>query len=325
MRTFTSSLALLGLLPSLACPAIGTSPTALIALPSSQEDAATEDEPLYAVPTLRDRVGRLVAPVFVNGQGPFRFLLDTGATHSAITEIAATRLNLTPLTSARVLVQGVNGSVEVPSVDIGELTAGAVRLVGTRMPLLSNGALDGLDGVLGMDGLGDMRVTADFRNDRVTIAKSSGREPSRSYTVMRGQLVSKRLFMVDAYVGRLKIKAVIDTGATHTLGNPALLVKLAKRRAFKSKAPIASVADATETLKSGEMHITPQINFRGTGLRNTDVTFSDFEIFKVWGLESQPAVLVGMDVLGTLSELSIDYRRQELQLVTRDAPLVRRM
>jgi len=33
----------------------------------------------YVVPTRIDHVGRILVPVRVNGQGPFRFILDTGA------------------------------------------------------------------------------------------------------------------------------------------------------------------------------------------------------------------------------------------------------
>ena len=41
-------------------------------------------EPRFAAPTLRDRIGRIWAPVLINGRGPYRLVLDTGATHSAI-------------------------------------------------------------------------------------------------------------------------------------------------------------------------------------------------------------------------------------------------
>ena len=42
-------------------------------------------EPRYVAPTLRDRIGRVWAPVYINGQGPLRLVLDTGASASAVT------------------------------------------------------------------------------------------------------------------------------------------------------------------------------------------------------------------------------------------------
>ena len=44
------------------------------------------------------------------------------------------------------------------------------------------------------------------------------------------------------------------------------------------------------------------------------MTFADFEIFKHWKMTEEPAMLIGMDVLGLLDTLIIDYRRKELQV-----------
>ena len=40
-------------------------------------------------------------------------------------------------------------------------------------------------------------------------------------------------------------------------------------------------------------------------------------IFKQWKLTDQPAILIGMDALGVLDTLIIDYHEHELQLRTR--------
>jgi len=44
------------------------------------------------------------------------------------------------------------------------------------------------------------------------------------------------------------------------------------------------------------------------------VTFADVYIFRHWRYTSEPAVMIGMDALGTLDTLIIDYRRKELQV-----------
>jgi len=59
-----------------------------------------------------------------------------------------------------------------------------------------------------------------------------------------------------------------------------------------------------------------------------DVTFADLHVFRVWGLADEPAIVLGMDVLGTSRGLLFDYRRGELQVRTSgatadDAPLMR--
>jgi hypothetical protein len=49
-----------------------------------------------------------------------------------------------------------------------------------------------------------------------------------------------------------------------------------------------------------------------------EVTTADMYIFQHWKMTSEPAVLIGMDVLGLLDTLIIDYRRKELQIRTRN-------
>ena len=44
------------------------------------------------------------------------------------------------------------------------------------------------------------------------------------------------------------------------------------------------------------------------------MTFADMRIFEYWKLTDEPALLIGMDALGLLDVLIIDYRRNELQL-----------
>ncbi|MEA3176106.1 MAG: gag-polyprotein putative aspartyl protease, partial [Gammaproteobacteria bacterium] len=51
-------------------------------------------EPRYVSPTRRDEIGRIWAPVVINGRGPFRLVLDTGASHSAITALVALALGI---------------------------------------------------------------------------------------------------------------------------------------------------------------------------------------------------------------------------------------
>lgn len=44
------------------------------------------------------------------------------------------------------------------------------------------------------------------------------------------------------------------------------------------------------------------------------VTFGDIYIFDAWKMTKEPALLIGMDVIGLLDSLIIDYKRKELHL-----------
>ena len=49
-------------------------------------------------------------------------------------------------------------------------------------------------------------------------------------------------------------------------------------------------------------------------LSNMEVIFADFHVFRLWGLDKEPALLIGMDMLGVLERLVIDYRRNEVSM-----------
>jgi hypothetical protein len=49
-------------------------------------------------------------------------------------------------------------------------------------------------------------------------------------------------------------------------------------------------------------------------IHDSGVTYADVYIFRHWRYTSEPAIMIGMDALGTLDTLIIDYRRKELQI-----------
>src|SRR5208282_6876110 len=53
-------------------------------------------EPRFVAPTRRDKIGRIWAPVIINGKGPFRLVLDTGATRSAVNAEVAEAIGIAP-------------------------------------------------------------------------------------------------------------------------------------------------------------------------------------------------------------------------------------
>jgi Aspartyl protease len=60
--------------------------------------------------TRRDRIGRIWAPVYLDGKGPFRLVLDTGANRSAITAKVVQTLGDSARSGSQATVRGVTGS-----------------------------------------------------------------------------------------------------------------------------------------------------------------------------------------------------------------------
>jgi predicted aspartyl protease len=268
------------------------------------------DEPLYAAPTRVDRAGRIVAPVRINNEGPFRLVVDTGASASALSSRLAERLGL-PVIADGVRLSGVTGTAVMPVAAIELLEAGDLRLRNLRLPVLAN-VFEDVDGILGMQGLEDKRITVDFINDQISIRRSTGERAARGFFTVPGRLRG-RLLVINAKVGSIRTRAVIDTGADRTLGNEAL--RLALNRARRGRyARETEIFGATGDVQSGSIQPIPPVTLGSAQMRYAQLVFGDFHVFRVWGMDRQPAMLVGMDVLGSVDTLVIDYRRKEMQL-----------
>lgn len=280
--------------------------------PALQELTVTATEPRYVAPTMRDRIGRIWAPVLINGQGPFRLVLDTGASKSAVTAKVAEALGMTLVYPGTVTLQGTTGAVKVPAISVDSLEIGELLMEPKRLPIVPD-ALGGAEGVLGTEGLGGMRITIEFRHDRITIMRSRLERAGPGFVSIPVKFLRGRLLIVDAWVGGVRTKAIIDTGGQATLGNLALRDALTRRRS--STTPVADeVTGATLDIEVGDRFRTPALTMGEVMVKNPAMTFSDFSIFKHWKMTDEPAMLVGMDVLGLLDTLIIDYRRHEIQI-----------
>lgn len=294
---------------------------AAVVPPQPPPSADTEiDEPLYAAPTQLDRIGRILAPVMVNGQGPFRFMLDTGANYSTISPELVRTLGLDPEAGEQRMLHGVTGSAPVRTVRIERLEAGSFVIENSLVPIVGTHMTANADGILGIAGLERARVYVDFKKDRVVISRSRvRREDERSsYLVIEGQRMKDGLFVVRASIQGVRCQAVIDTGAERTLGNLALRDAVrAKRSRHRLEPRETEVFGATLDVSPGEYEGGSTLYLGDVSITHVAVTYGDFHIFDTWKLHDRPALLVGMDVLGVAQALVFDFPQRRL-LIKRD-------
>jgi len=278
---------------------------------SAEEIIVAAPEPRYVAPTLRDRIGRVWAPVYVNGQGPLRLVLDTGASSSAVTTEAAKRLGLSLANARTVLLRGVTGAKETMMVDVDKIEIGDLVVEPARLIVIDD-AFGGAEGVLAGRGLGDRRILIEFRKDHIDIRRSKNQRAPAGFTVLPVKLIRGHVPTVEVAVGRVRAKAIIDTGAQQTTGNLALREALLKQRRLEEKE--ASIIGVTGDVQQGPTSGVPPIMLDTVAVRNVQITFVDLHIFQHWKLTREPALMIGMDVLGVLDTMIIDYRRRELQI-----------
>lgn len=300
-RTLLMTLALAGL-------AIAESRAQCLTAPALDAIQA-EGETAAAGASRLDRLGRVVAPVMVNGQGPFRFIVDTGANRSVLSVALAQRLGLTAVGEGT--VHSVHGATIAPLVAVETLRYGDLPVPSAQMPMLQGSMLAGEQGLLGVDGMQGRRLRLDFEENCIEILPSNRAPPlGRGWTRLRGELRFGNLVVVQGRIRGMRVNVLIDTGSNVSLANRALHQALAERvrrvrdlegaaRAYTAGEPVVlDTAIVLPELDIGELNMTDMLLFVG-----------DFHVFSIWGFDTEPTVLVGMDVLSKARALAIDYER----------------
>lgn len=296
---------------SSSAPLSGSAPVAATSSePSLSEVAVTAPEPRYVAPTLRDKLGRIWAPVYLNGKGPFRLVLDTGASHSAVIARVATDLGLPP--TGAMMLHGVTGSATVPFITVDTFLVGDLESHAKLLPIVPD-ALGGADGVLGMENLTEKRIFIDFMHDLITIKHSHSERAPYGYVTIPLVRGNNGLLMTFAYVSGIKVKAIIDTGGQATVANRALLVALQRKRRGQDMKP-TTITGATDDVQEGQNVVFPPLTLGPVTVQSGSVAVSDLDIFERWNMTKEPAMLIGIDTLGLVNILIIDYHRMELQI-----------
>lgn len=122
---------------------------------------------LLAGSTLRFQLGPqggVIVPVMVNGSGPFMMLLDTGATHSVISQDVAAIVGAKAVANSTVITPA--GGTLRTIVSIDRLTVGSISADHVLPSLVPAGSFDPqgkIDGLIGQDVLAWLRYTLDFK------------------------------------------------------------------------------------------------------------------------------------------------------------------
>jgi len=254
----------------------------------------------------------VVVVAMVNGKGPFRFIVDTGATHSTVSPALVRALGLKPTETAPVVVNGITGTAQVFAVTLDTLQTGDLTVEGLVAPVVWAPVMAGADGIFGAAGLTEKSLSVDFQRNRVRISR--GVEPGLRAEGMRihATRVTHGLITLEMRVGGVRTLAVIDTGSERTLGNLALRDALKGRRRTGAEALMTSVYGATEQVERGEIWEAPTLVIDALRINDVAVVYGDFHIFKVWEMQDKPALIIGMDVLGTTAALGIDFKNQDV-------------
>ncbi len=269
--------------------------------------------PAKDVATVQDTSTRLTLPVMVNGHGPYRFVVDTGADHTVISAELAAALKLPA--GRRVVMHDITGADAVDTVRIDSLVVGPHEATDVQAPVLPAASL-GAAGMLGIDGMHNQHVVLDPRGGTFRIGPATPDErEGPDIVVVEGVRRFGHLVLVDAETQARPVFVILDSGAQNTIGNAALR-RLVLGANGKRVAPIQIISVTGRTTPADPSAI-PELRLGNVKLGSVPIAFADLHTFAEFRLQNRPAMLLGMDVLSLFRSIAIDFRRGEVVFVTR--------
>ena len=249
--------------------------------------------------------GHLVVPCTIEGHGPYRFVVDTGANAFVIDPDLAKELDIDLATVPHQKAHAADGApLSVPVVVLRDVRLGTRVLRRTQSVVTDVDALVGESGVLGIlshDMFAGDRLEVDFPRHELRVLDARDDENALPLVRLRGGLSGVRLSN--------GLTVIFDLGAGISVLNSAGAALLAAA----SAEPIAGAASGlTGAIETRAWVNLPPIDL-GDATPGGVVPVVDLGLFDVLRLDDEPALLLGVDQMqGRV--LAIDYGARTVSL-----------
>lgn len=260
----------------------------------------------------------ILLPVEVNGEGPFEFILDTGAGTSLLSSELGEKLRVKVIGSKQ--GQSAGGAVSVSLAKVSSLAVGSAKLEDVDVGLVDLSHIGKtigakIDGDLGYNFLKHFRLTLDYRNNEMRLDDPRRFElagPSSAVTEVAMRLASpaKPLILVDVYAnGRGPFQFAIDTGTSTT----AITPELAKQLGVASSPIVpATTGGAQVDVTAG---VLPSFQVGGARIEQMAVVVADFFTMLSKAAGAKLDGIVGYNFLRNY-KVALDYPNETLSLFT---------
>lgn len=266
------------------------------------DPADVTSETLQAKPDVADR---MTIDVAIQGEGPYRFLIDTGSQRTVVSTALAKTLMLPNGPNVRVI--GIAGEDWVATAKVDSMDIGKRSFYDLTVPLLKDQHI-GADGIVGTDSLQHQRVVLDFARNTIQIGDPQEMGRARGYEIIvRARRISGRLIMTDAMVDGIRTDVVIDTGASSTIGNRAL--QRAMRERLEGLGTLTSVTGHTLPV---QFQLAGKLRIDKMEVSNVAIAFADTPVFAELGLKERPALFLGMRELRAFKRVAIDFTTRKI-------------
>ena len=277
-----------------------------------------QDGALAVIPHQTSRAGHIVVETTLNGQGPFRFALDTGATISVLYEKAQNRLEVDPIPGVQARVLGMTGTGDFPVATVDRISVGEETWRNARVALLpdTEPAARQLDGILGLDFLRQYaiwysqedRLLRLYPKELVAEGQYLGWSPLK-LSELRVAYGDRSVLAFDIHIDGERIPAMFDLGSTVNLMN----VKAARKLRIPTRPPANTVnvfgvigwAPVLSEVRVWRLRID------NMQWKNRIFLVGEFPVFEVLAINRRPAAIVGTNFFAQ-RDFIIDFARERL-------------
>lgn len=287
----------------------------MVGLPShaaTQDPEPTEAAPIALLANLFTRVG---AAVMINGQGPFIFVIDTGAGVTSVADTVAAALALPP--REPLIVHGITAAARTESVGVDRLQLRGLSFQDLQCPVLPREQL-AADGLLGLDVLGRFRLGFDVIRRSATLSRRGTRIVMGGANQIGSRIQGDRIRSVRGRFGQLILgqtqidgvsaAAFVDSGAQYSIANEALRRAVQARQDSGSRfARQVQLYGVTGQSLPARLARVDDLRLGRSRLGATNLLFADLHCFHTLQLADRPALLIGADLLSRFRQVTMDF------------------
>jgi predicted aspartyl protease len=257
----------------------------------------------------------ILVPVYVDGKGPFEFILDTGASHCLLSPELSESLGVRHEFEKQAM--GAAGPVTIAFGRVASLAVGSTQQENIQVAVtgelnrIAAAIGDRVDGALGFEFLRHLCLTVDYRAGTLCLATpkeiANQRPPGRSIPFELAA-AHKPLVVVQVMVdGQGPFSFALDTGASRTMMSSELAGKLA----------VPTTEDGPATGGGGQIRILAgEVNSIAVGdaiVRDHAIGVGDFFPMLSAAVGKKLNGILGYNFLNQF-RVTIDYSRRILEL-----------